>query len=101
MHLLVDVATFLLVRQYSCPLSITLEMTLIGSLLDAITTKATYPFLRLLWNKASFDFAASAEGAVNVFQSTSRGVRLESVWRQVEYPQLMKQGNQIIYPNAP
>jgi RHS repeat-associated protein len=79
----------------------TLEMTGTGMVLDAITTKWTYPLLRPLWEKASFDFAASAEGPVDVFQSATRGVRVDSVWRRVEYPQLMKQGNQINYHLAP
>jgi RHS repeat-associated protein len=79
----------------------TLEMTFMGSILDAITTKGTYPFLKPLWDKASFDFASSAEGAVDVFQSGSRGVRVNSVWSTVEYPQLQLQGNQINYHIAP
>jgi hypothetical protein len=79
----------------------TLEMTGTGRVLDSITTKFTYPILRPFWNKASFDFAASARGPVNVFQSSSRGVRIQSVWAQVEYPQLVEQGNQIIYNPAP
>jgi hypothetical protein len=79
----------------------TLEMTFTGAVLDAITTKQTYPWLKPLWDKASLDFARSAQGPVDVFQSASRGVRVDSVWSQVEYPQLKLQGNHINYHLAP
>jgi RHS repeat-associated protein len=78
----------------------TLEMTRVGRLLDAVTTSKTYPYVKPLWNKASQMFARGAEGAVDVFQS-SKGVRLESVWGTVEYPELMKQGATINYHLAP
>lgn|GEM_PF-1414165 len=79
----------------------TLEMTLPGKILNALTTNRTYPLLRPLWEKASLNFAKNAEGAVDVFHSASRGVSLDSVWAQIEYPQLMKQGNPINYFLAP
>lgn len=78
-----------------------MEMTWTGKALDAVTTKATYPFLKPLWNSASRRFARGAGDATDVFQSSSRGVRLESVWRKVEYPELMKQGTDIKYHLAP
>ena len=79
----------------------TLEMTTVGKILDAITTDKTYPYLKPLWNKASQNFAQGANGAVDVFQSSSRGVRLDSVWRNYEYPQLINQGNTISYHIIP
>ena len=78
----------------------TLEMTRTGRFLDAITTKKTYPYLKPAWNKASRNFARGADGAVDVFQS-SRGVRLESVWKTVEYPELIKAANPINYHITP
>ena len=79
----------------------TLEMTKTGRFLDAITTDKTYPFLRPAWDAASKRFANGAGATTDVFQSTSRGVRLESVWATKEYPQLLKQGTQINYHPAP
>jgi hypothetical protein len=78
----------------------TLEMTMYGNFLDKITNRATYPYLKPLWNRASMNFARGAEGTVNVFQS-GRGVRIESIWHQVEYPELMQQGNIIYYHIIP
>jgi hypothetical protein len=75
----------------------TLEMTQTGRFLDAITTDKTYPFLKPAWDAASKHFANGAGVTTNVFQSASRGVRLESVWATKEYPQLLKQGTQINY----
>lgn len=74
----------------------TLEMTLTGKALDKITTQTTYPYVKPLWDAASRNFARGATGTAEVFQS-SQGVRLQSVWRNVEYPQLMKQGTPINY----
>jgi RHS repeat-associated protein len=79
----------------------TLEMTAPGRVLDALTTDRTYPLLRPFWNMASKNFARGAGATTDVFQSTSRGVRIESVWATTEYPQLMKQGTEINYHSAP
>lgn len=78
----------------------TLEMTFTGRALDFITTDATYPYLKPAWNAASKNFARGASGGVDVFHAGS-GVRLESVWRTVEYPQLINQGNVINYNVVP
>jgi hypothetical protein len=75
----------------------TLEMTPLGRGLDFITTPQTYPLLKPVWNWASKNFVSGAEGSVDVFQSASRGVRIDSTWTTIEYPQLMRQGNQINY----
>lgn len=72
-------------------------MTLQGKLLDRATNKFTYPLLKPLWNRASLNFARGARGGVNVFQSGVRGVRINSVWAEIEYPELMEQGNYINY----
>lgn len=79
----------------------TLEMTNTGKFLDVITTDKTYPFLEPLWNRASKNFAKGAGNSVEVFQSGSKGVRIESVWSKFEYPQLIKQGTNINYHIAP
>lgn len=77
----------------------TLEMTKTGKFLNAITTQKTYPYLKPAWNRASQNFAKGADSTVDVFQST-KGVRLESVWKTVEYPVLMK-SNPIKYHLTP
>jgi RHS repeat-associated protein len=79
----------------------TLEMTKTGKFLDAITTDKTYPYLRPFWDQASKRYAKGAGSSVEVFQSGSRGVRLESVWATKEYPQLIRQGTNINYNIAP
>lgn len=79
----------------------TLEMTKTGKFLDMITNKHTYPLLKPAWDAASKRFAKNAGKSTDVFHSTSRGVRLESVWAKQEYPQLMKQGTSIKFHNAP
>ena len=75
----------------------TLEMTLPGRILDKITTKRTYPYVNPLWDKASKNFAKGAKGSADVFQSGKNGVRFESVWRDFEYPELIKKGTSIKY----
>lgn len=70
--------------------------------LDALTTLRTCPWLRPLWDAASRNFARGAAGqSVDVFHSTSRGVRIGSTWATQEYPILMQQGSPIIYHLAP
>jgi RHS repeat-associated protein len=78
----------------------TLEMTRTGKLLDAMTNKRTYPFLKSVWNAASRRFAKRAGSSTHVFQS-AKGVRLKSVWATKEYPRLIKQGTNIIYHTVP
>ncbi|HEY3373441.1 MAG TPA: hypothetical protein VGK02_00025, partial [Candidatus Aquicultor sp.] len=74
----------------------TLEMTLTGRTLDKITTPGNFKYVKPLWDAASRRFANGATGAVDVFHS-SKGVRLDSVWTNTEYPILSKQGNTINY----
>lgn len=78
----------------------TLEMTLQGKLLQAVTNKYTYNLLKPLWDRASANFARGAQGPVDVFQS-AKGVRVESVWATKEYPKLIQQGNQINFHVVP
>lgn len=78
----------------------TLEMTKTGKVLDAITTKKNYPYVKPLWDRASKNFAKGAGEATDVFQSAN-GVRLKSVWATKEYPQLMKQGTNINFHTVP
>ncbi|PTN12731.1 RHS repeat-associated core domain-containing protein [Nitrosomonas aestuarii] len=72
----------------------TLEMTLMGKVLDKITTPGNFSYMKLFWNVASKNFARSAKGSVDVFHS-SKGVRLESVWATKEFPIIKKKGNNI------
>jgi RHS repeat-associated protein len=75
----------------------TLEMTLPGRILNKATTKRTYPFVNRLWDKASKNFAKGAKGSAEVFQSGKNGVRFDSVWRDFEYPELIKNGTSVKY----
>ena len=75
-------------------------MTKTGKVLDAITTRKTYPLVKPAWDFASKRFAKGAGASTDVFHSTN-GVRLKSVWATKEYPQLMKQGTKVNFHSAP
>jgi len=62
----------------------TLEMTLEGRVLDAITTRATYPRLERFWESASRRLANRANSATVVRGSNNRGAL--SVWERLERP---------------
>ncbi len=78
--------------------STTLEMTATGQELAQVTKGMDWlTEARPLWSAASRDFARGASGTVHVFHN-ARGVSLESVWRLVEYPELISNPNvRIIY----
>lgn len=78
-----------------------LEMTHTGKILDSLTTDQNFKYMKSFWNMASERFAKGAGQGVDVFHSSSRGVRLESVWATKEYPQLLKKGVNINYHLAP
>ncbi|HJW94096.1 MAG TPA: RHS repeat-associated core domain-containing protein, partial [Thermoanaerobaculia bacterium] len=68
----------------------TLEMTQAGR--DLTETTKGLDWLteaRPQWVDASREFAEGASGDVHVFHNGVDGVRLSSVWREVEYPALM------------
>ncbi len=77
----------------------TLEMTWQGKALTRLTNATSYKLTAPLWNRASASFARGATGPVNVFHNASSGVRLNSVWRNVEYP-ILNGNNRIIYHNV-
>ncbi len=77
----------------------TLEMTWQGKALTKLTKATSFKVTKPLWQRASAAFARGAEGPVNVFQSASDGVRLESVWTKFEYP-ILNEKNEIIYHNV-
>lgn len=72
-------------------------MTPAGKSLEKLTKVMDWSEAKPLWEAASREFAEGASGSVNVFQNGSRGVSLESVWRNIEYPVLKQNGNNIIY----
>lgn len=74
---------------------VTLEMTAGGRLLDKATTAGNYKYMKPLWDFASRNFANGAEGSVTAVQSMSRGVRVDSIWRSIEYTTLKSSGNPI------
>jgi RHS repeat-associated protein len=84
----------------------TLEMTAIGKQIEA-STKGLQGLRWVLearpqWVNASREFASTASGEVNIFQS-SQGVNLTSVWREVEYQTLMSNSDvsSIVYHIVP
>ncbi len=77
----------------------TLEMTWQGKTLTKLTNITSYKFTAPLWNRASASFAKGAKNPVHVFHNASSGVRLNSVWRRIEYPILKSKNNNIIYHN--
>ena len=82
----------------------TLEMTQTGQELDQTTKGLDWLTQgRPAWADASRNFAQGAAGDVHVFQSGSRGVSLQSIWRDTEYPTLMQNNNvnNIIYHVIP
>ena len=79
----------------------TIGMTMRGAELNAATKGMDWMTqARPLWLQASEEFAAEASGAVHVFQS-AKGISLQSIWREVEYPILMRNGVNIIYHVVP
>jgi hypothetical protein len=76
----------------------TIGMTARGVELNSLTRGMDYlTQAKPLWSQASKEFASGASGTVHVFQN-ARGVGLESIWREVEYPILKNNPNvQIIY----
>jgi RHS repeat-associated protein len=77
----------------------TLDMTLGGKALSALTKLTSYERTAPLWEKASASFAKGAKGSVNVFHNADDGVRLKSIWSQVEYPILKNKNVNLIYHN--
>jgi len=74
----------------------TLDMTIKGRLLQVLEKYIPEKLANKLWEKASSSFAKGAEGTANVFHNATDGVRLESVWRNVEYP-VLKDNVNLIY----
>jgi hypothetical protein len=46
-------------------------------------------------------YAKGANGTVHVFQNANTGIRLNSVWRTIEYPILKSNNVNIIYHSVP
>jgi len=72
----------------------TLEMTQAGQQLTQTTKGLDWlTQARPAWVDASRSFAEGAVGDVHVFQSGARGVSLQSIWRDTEFPTLMQNNN--------
>jgi len=78
----------------------TLEMTFGGRILNAVTTRRSFPYLKPIWDLASRRFAAGASGTVNIFHA-SAGVRISSTWATVEYGQLVSNGVNLVFHVVP
>jgi hypothetical protein len=69
----------------------TLETTLAARGITLPVWNASSPAVVAAWRSASAQFAAGARGVVRVLQDT--GVRVNSVWAEVEFPALMANPN--------
>ena len=76
----------------------TLEMTRAGRNLTNLTQGMPWEKAAPMWQRLSATYAKGATGPVHVFQNASTGVRLNSVWRTIEYP-ILKGKNPIIFHN--
>jgi RHS repeat-associated protein len=61
----------------------TLEMTLKGKYLEILTKIKGYEAVKPLWEKASAEFAKTAQGEINVFINPAR-LRTDGVWLGIE-----------------
>ena len=77
----------------------TLEMTRAGQNLTKLTQDMPWEQVGPMWQRLSATYAKGASGSVHVFQNANTGVRLNSVWRTVEYP-ILNGKNNIIYHNV-
>lgn len=69
----------------------TLETTLAARGITLPAWDASDPAAVNAWRQASADFASGAQGSIRVLQED--GVRVGSVWAQVEYPALISNPN--------
>jgi hypothetical protein len=76
----------------------TLEMTRAGQNLTKLTKGMPWEKAEPMWQRLSAAYAKGATGPVHVFQNASTGVRLNSVWRTVEYP-ILNGKNKFIFHN--
>lgn len=77
----------------------TLEMTRAGQNLTKLTQGMPWEQAGPMWQRLSAAYAKGATGPVHVFQNASTGVRLNSVWRTVEYP-ILNGKNNLIFHNV-
>jgi RHS repeat-associated protein len=73
----------------------TLEMTLKGKLLTALSKVTTKEFMAPLWDRASAAFAKGVEETAH-FVTTAEGPRVLSTWIRVELPILEQKGAQLV-----
>jgi hypothetical protein len=76
-----------------------LEMTRAGQNLTKLTQGMPWEQAGPMWQRLSAAYSKGANGSVHVFQNANTGVRLNSVWRTVEYP-ILNGKNNIIYHNV-
>jgi hypothetical protein len=77
----------------------TLEMTRAGQNLTKLTQGMPWEQAGPMWLRLSATYAKGAVGPVHVFQNATTGVRLQSVWRTVEYP-ILNGKNTFIFHNV-
>jgi RHS repeat-associated protein len=76
--------------------SMTLEMTLTGKTLVALTRITSYKYTRALWDKSATRFASRAEGPVHIFFNASK-THPQSTFARKELPEIIRKGNDVIY----
>jgi hypothetical protein len=74
----------------------TLEMTPAGRAVESATQDLPWSEAKPMWDQASSDFTEGASGTVHVFQNAA-GVSLNSLWRGVEYPPLVRNGVNMVF----
>ena len=78
----------------------TLEMTGAGKNLTNLTKGMPWSEAAPLWEKASANFAKGAKGKIHVFQNAKTGIRIDGVWKKIEYPILKQNNIKINYHNV-
>jgi len=77
----------------------TLEMTRAGQNLTKLTQDMPWGQAGPMWQRLSATYAKGTTGTAHVFQNASTGVRLNGVWRTVEYP-ILNGKNNLIFHNV-
>ena len=72
-------------------------MAIFGKMSNKTITKGRYPYAKPLWENVYLRFARGSGDRVHIFQSGTKGVILDSVWRNIGYPELARRNVNIEY----
>ncbi len=79
---------------------VSMEMTIKGRILAALTKMTSKEFMKGAIEKTSASFAKGAEGTARVFHNVE-GVPLDGIWKEHEYPNIRKEVNLIFHDVIP